>query len=126
MNKIPLHILRLGLGITFLWISLMIFQNPEAWSGYIKPWVANLLLLPINQVMIGNAFLDMIIGLLLLCNFFTWQAATLGTIHLVGVLVVSGITDITVRDIGLLAASLALMISFLPDNIYKKIYSDKI
>lgn len=39
------------------------------------------------------------------------------TLHLIIVLTVSGITDITVRDIGLLAAMLALIIDSLPQNI---------
>ena len=123
MDKISLHILRIGLGITFLWIGWMIFQNPEAWGGYMKPWATDLLLFPISQMMIGNAFLDMMVGILLICNLFTWQAALLGTIHLIGVLVVSGITDITVRDIGLLGAVICLMINFLPENVYKRIFS---
>ena len=100
--------------ITFLWIGILIFQNPEAWGGYLQPWVANLLPVPLYQAMVGTAILDMAIGALLLLNFLTWFAALVGAAHLVTVLIASGITEITARDIGLLAGAMALMIDALP------------
>jgi hypothetical protein len=65
--------------------------------------------------------LDIVIGFLLLVDFLTWLAALLGAIHLIIVLAVSGITDITVRDIGLLAAALAIVIDSLPQSIISRI-----
>jgi hypothetical protein len=65
--------------------------------------------------------LDIIIGAFLLINFLSRFAALVGVIHLVIVLAVSGITDITVRDIGLLVAALALMIDSLPQWVLNKI-----
>ncbi|MEK7107874.1 MAG: DoxX family membrane protein [Patescibacteria group bacterium] len=114
MKSAAFHFLRVGLAITFLWIGILIFKNPEAWSGYLQPWAAGLLPIPMAQVMIGTAILDIIIGVFLLIDFLPWLAAFVGAVHLVIVLTVSGITDITVRDIGLLAAMLALMIDSLP------------
>jgi hypothetical protein len=64
--------------------------------------------------MIGTAILDIIIGAFLLFDFFPWLAAAVGAIHLIVVLTVGGITDVTVRDIGLLAAALAIMVESLP------------
>ena len=121
MQKTSFHILRVGLAITFLWIGVLIFKQPEAWSGYLQPWAAGLLPLPIVQAMIGTAILDIVIGVLLLIDYLTWLAALLGAGHLIIVLTVSGITDITVRDIGLLAATLALMISSLPQLLINRI-----
>lgn len=117
MKKTSFHVLRVGLAITFLWIGILILKNPEAWSGYLQPWAAGLLPIPISQAMLGTAILDIIIGALLLVDFLTWLAALVGAIHLVIVLTVSGITDITVRDIGLLVATLALMIDSLPQKL---------
>lgn len=116
MNKASFHILRVGLAITFLWIGVLIFKQPEAWGGYLMPWAAGLLPIPIEQAMIGTAVLDIVIGILLLFDYFVWLAALVGTIHLIIILIVSGITDITVRDIGILAATIALMGSSLPKN----------
>lgn len=121
MRKSSYHILRVGLAITFLWVGVLILQNPEAWGGYLRPWASKLLLMPIEQAMIGTAILDIAVGFFLLIDYFTWLAALVGAIHLVIVLAVSGITDITARDIGLLAAALAILIDSLPQTIVNKI-----
>lgn len=120
MTKAGFHILRVGLGVTFLWIGVLIFKQPEAWGGYLQPWAAGLLPVPLSQVMIGTAILDIIIGFLFLVDTFTWLAALLAIFHLIIVLTVSGITDITVRDIAILAAALAVFLDSLPKNFLDK------
>lgn len=110
MSKLAYHILRIGLAITFLWIGILIFRNPEDWGGYLQPWVAKLIPVPLTQAMMGTAILDITIGFLLLIDVLTWLVATIGVIHLIIVLSVSGINAITVRDIGLLSSALALAI----------------
>lgn len=127
MNKSSFHILRVGLAITFIWIGILILKSPESWGGYLQPWAFNLLInflhVPLQQAMIGTAFLDIIIGSLFLIDWMIWIAGLLAALHLATVLTVSGITDITVRDIGLLSAALALMIESLPfyvKSIFKR------
>ena len=121
MNKTSFHILRVGLAITFLWIGVLIFKEPEAWGGYLMPWAANLLPIPIREAMIGTAILDVVIGILLLIDSFIWLAALAGAIHLIIVLAVTGITDVTVRDIGILAAMIALMVDSLSKTFIDKV-----
>ena len=121
MNKISFNILRIGLAITFLWIGILIFKDPEAWGGYLSQWVVELLPMPIKEIMLGTAILDMAIGIFLLVNSFVWIAAGVGAIHLIIILIVTGITDITVRDIGILAGMIALMVDSLPANFIEKI-----
>ena len=123
MKKTSFHILRVGLAITFLWIGILIFKQPEAWGGYLAPWAINLLPVSLEQAMIGTAILDIVIGVLFLFDFWVWFAALVGAVHLIIVLTVSGITDITVRDIGILAAAVALMTETWPENfisVFKK------
>ncbi len=121
MKKSAYHILRIGLAITFLWIGILIFREPEAWGGYLKPWAAGLLPIPLKQAMIGTAILDIAIGFLLLVNVLTWLAALIGAIHLVIVLTASGINAITIRDIGLLASCLAISVSSWPKLTTKRL-----
>ncbi|MEK7175072.1 MAG: hypothetical protein AAB722_01930 [Patescibacteria group bacterium] len=111
-----LFILRLGLAVTFVWIGFMIWQNPETWGGYIKPWAADLIPVPLEQAMKSTAVLDVVIGLMFLARPLVWLGGILGTLHLIIVLITSGITDITVRDIGLLSATLFLTLSYLLKN----------
>lgn len=110
------------MAITFLWIGVLIFREPDAWGGYLEPWAANLLPIPLREAMIGTALLDSVIGLFLLIDVLTWLAALVGALHLGIVLTVSGINAITVRDIGLLTALIALMVTAWPDkfNFWKK------
>jgi hypothetical protein len=123
MSKTSFHILRVGLAITFLWIGILILKQPEAWGGYIAPWAARLLPVPIEQAMMGTAVLDIVIGIFLLVDSFVWIAAGVAALHLVLILTVSGITDITVRDIGILAAALALMADTLPKDFIRSFIS---
>ena len=124
MTKTSFHILRVGVAITFLWIGVLIFKQPEAWAGYIAPWAMKLLPVSIERAMMSTAVLDIVIGFFLLIDSFVWIAALVGSIHLIIVLTVSGITDITVRDIGLLTATIALMIDTLP--FFKNTENEKI
>jgi len=111
------HVLRVGIAITFLWIGVLIFREPEIWGLYIQPWAADLLPVSLKEVMIGTAILDVVIGLFLLVDVLVWLAALLGVSHLSIVLITSGINAITVRDLGLLAATLALVAQAWPDSL---------
>jgi len=121
MSKISFHVLRIGTAITFLWIGVLIFQHPEAWGGYINPWMLEFMPMPIRDVMLGTAGLDMVIGALLLTNSLVWFAALIGASHLIIVLIASGINEGTVRDIAILSGAIALMIDSIPEKITDKI-----
>jgi uncharacterized membrane protein YphA (DoxX/SURF4 family) len=116
-NKLALTVLRITLGITFIWIGILIIQNPEAWGGYIQPWAAKLLPLPLKEMMVGTGVLDIVIGFFIVTNILTWLAGLIGAIHLVIVLITSGINSITVRDIGLLGAAVAVSLATWPKNL---------
>ena len=73
-----------------------------------------LLPISITQAMMGTAVLDITVGVLLLAGIFTYIVALVGALHIAVVLIVSGVTDITVRDLGLFAGMLALTLSSLP------------
>lgn len=88
-----------------------------AWGGYVQPWAFRLLPIPLIQIMMGTAILDSIIGVLLLLNTLTCLVALIGAVHIVTVLIVSGITDVTVRDIAILYCSAALAVETLPQSV---------
>lgn len=122
MNKLSLHILRLSLGITFFWIGIMILKDPVSWTGFIKPWVRNLIPIPPEKIMFNTAILDIVIGIFLILNIHslaTWLAALFGSLHLVAVLLATGIDEVTVRDIGLLGGTISLLITLLPEKFKK-------
>lgn len=111
MKNASLQILRVGTAVTFLWIGVLILREPEAWGGLIQSRMAVFLPFSLKFLMTGTAVLDILVGFLLLINRFTWQAALLGSFHLLAVLAVSGINAITVRDLGLLSGTIAIFAS---------------
>jgi len=110
LSSIAYNALRLGLAITFIWIGVLIVLDPVAWGAFLKPWAIELLPLPLVTIVMATGILDIIIGGLLLFNFFPALAAAIGAIHLAGILITSGVDAVTVRDIGLLGATIALSI----------------
>lgn len=114
MTRSAFHILRVGMAITFLWIGVLILREPDVWGSLVHPWVAELLPTSLHTAMIGTAFLDLAIGLFLLLDVLTLPAAVVGFLHILIVLVALGITVVTVRDIGLGAALVALILDSWP------------
>ena len=121
MKKSSFHILRVGMAITFLWIGILIFKNPEAWGGFVQPWVVDLLPMSLTDAMMGTAVLDIVIGALLLVDILTPWAALVGAGHLLIVLLVSGINDVTVRDIAIFTGAFALFNDSLPEAMIVKL-----
>lgn len=107
-------ILRFTLAITFAWVGYLILQNPEAWAGYMHDWATELLPLPVVTMMQITAVADIAIGAMFLIAPLVWIGGLLGGLHMLVILVTSGITDITVRDIAILGACVALMLDSWP------------
>ncbi len=118
-QKAAYHVLRVTLGITFIWVSVMIFQEPVFWSGFIDPWAASLIPIDLETMMKITAGLDLLIGLLLIADKWTWIVSLIASLHLLTILIGSGIDTITVRDIGLFGATAALMFVAAPTKIFK-------
>lgn len=119
------NILRVGIGITFLWVGILIVKEPLAWGSYLQPWAENLLIIPLKQVMLATAVLDLAVGLLLIVNILSWLAALVGAAHLTIVLITAGIDKITVRDIGLLAGVIALIVNDYPAGLFGFLSNEK-
>lgn len=114
MHKSSVIILRIGLAITFIWIGMLILKQPAEWGAFIQPWAVKFIPVSITQLMIGTGALDILIGILLLTGSFVWLVALVAALHLIAILIASGVTSVTIRDVGLLAASLALLIDSWP------------
>ena len=96
----------------------MVLKDPEGWAAFIKPWVIDLIPVPIAQFMIGTGVLDIAIGILLMFDTTLMIGSLLGTLHLITVLLGSGVNSVTVRDIAILTSVFSAFIESLP-NKYK-------
>ncbi len=108
LKKKAVLILRVGLALTFIGVGVLILTESEGWAGHLPAWITQLLLFEPARLMLAVGALDVIIGLALMAERTAWLAAQVGSIHLIIVLLVAGLNHETVRDIGLLAGTLAL------------------
>jgi len=104
-------VMRLGLAFVFGWFGIDKFVHPSAWYGWIPAWLGGV---PQNPFLYALGAVEVILALLLLAGRFARFAALACAVFLVGVVVNFGITEITVRDIGLIALALAIAMS--PDH----------
>lgn len=100
--------LRVGLGLVFLWIGIDIFRSPENWLGFVPATLP--LGLDRELALSLNGVLDIVLGVLFLSNQLIHVAAFLAVLHLLGILVTQGVNAIIIRDVGLLGASISLLL----------------
>lgn len=114
MTILPIIILRIGLGITFVLSGILILKDEDKWTHMLPEWFVKYIP-SARSFMIITAWSDLILGAWLLSGYFTGIAASLAALHLIGVLIVSGKDEFheVYRDIGLLFASVALAVYFL-------------
>ena len=114
-EKYSMFVIRIGLAIVFLLFGIDKFINPELWFGYVPNFILQLTPLSLNLFIFLLGILEAIIGLFLLLGFLTRITAIIAAILLLGVIFTVGYNEITVRDIGLLAMAISLIIT--KDNI---------
>lgn len=101
------NFLTWGLGIVFLWIGLDILQHPDTWIGYLPATLPIGLSKELALQM--NGVLDVAIGVLLIMNWWPKIVAAIAAFHLLGILATQGLDSVLIRDVGLLGASLSLL-----------------
>lgn len=114
MIELPVFILRIGIGLTFFLTGVLILSSNDKWVHMLPGWFLRLVKSP-RAFMIGTAIGDIAIGLWLMSGYFAGIGAVIASLHLLGVLVVSGKHEFheVYRDIGLLMASMALALLLL-------------
>lgn len=104
---LPYLFLRWGLGITFIWIGIDIFRNPQNWIGFLPNQV------PFDIAREGalraGGFFDVAIGILLIVRFMPKIVGLLASIHLLGIIIMNSLDAVIIRDVGLLGASMAIL-----------------
>ncbi len=102
----PVFVIRVGLGLTFLYASLHMFMDPVAWLPFIPHWVGSIIN-PQTFLIIHSTF-ELIFAVLLLWGTFLPAVSLLAFLDFVSILIFYGVDDLTFRDFGLAMAALAL------------------
>jgi len=122
MNSTASHILRVGLGITFIVIGFVVWLAPEAWGSFVQPWAVKFMPGGLVATMKNTAILDIVLGSWMLTNRAVWIPALIATLHLLVILITTTTTGLIIeRDIGLFFAALALFFATAPKKICEKL-----
>lgn len=105
--KYSSFILRIGLGLIFLYFSIQQMMNPEAWASFVPQWIEENIV-SANKAVIFNSIFELCFGILLILGLYTRVTALLLGIHLLVISFSIGFNPVGVRDFGLAIASLSL------------------
>ena len=110
--------MRLGLAAVFIWFGVDKFLNPQYW---LSAWIPQSALSVASKVGISgmdvvyaSGVFELLVGASILSNIFIKIFSVLALIFLVVVLFTFGISEVLIRDIGLMGGFLSLL--FWPEN----------
>lgn len=115
----PVWFLRLGLGLMYLYSGLDIVRHPSSWHWAVTQFPDWLEKIPnsigIDRFLTGQGIAELIFAAVLIIpfmpRFLVRLVAFLSVLEMAAILVFVGVDAITFRDIGLLGAALALLVS---------------
>jgi uncharacterized membrane protein YphA (DoxX/SURF4 family) len=108
-SQLAALVLRLGLAFIFAYAGISSFLNPVEWAGYLPAFASAVVSATvIVQVM---AVVETALAVWLVSGVYLFYAALVGTLILAGITVTNlNVLIITFRDVGLVAAALALVL----------------
>ncbi|MBI4158198.1 MAG: DoxX family membrane protein [Candidatus Yanofskybacteria bacterium] len=105
--------LRLGLATVFIWFGVDKFLHPEYW---LSSWIPQSALLFASRVGISgmdvvyaSGVFELLVGTSVLSNIFIKIFSILAIVFLVTTLFIFGISEVLIRDMGLIGGFLALL-----------------
>lgn len=110
-KELPLIFLISGLAFVFARFGIDKFVHPTIWIGFLPPWMDGLAGIPNTLwiLLIGGLELLFAVMIVIPVRRIRQAGAALMALHLLGIVSQMGWNDVTVRDIGLLLSSLALL-----------------
>lgn len=105
----PIMLLRLGLGLVFLYAGLHALIDPLSWIGFVPQWVGRIM--PPATFLTIHSIFELALGAALLIFERALPATSLlAALDLAAILLLYGVDDATFRDFGLVMMALALFL----------------
>ncbi|MEK7139053.1 MAG: DoxX family membrane protein [Patescibacteria group bacterium] len=105
--------LRLGLSAVFIWFGIDKFINPQYW---LSAWVPQDILQIVSRLGINgldiiyvSGVFELLVGVGVLSNMFTKTFSFLAILFLSTIFLTFGISEVIIRDLGLIGGFLALL-----------------
>lgn len=108
-NSLGLLILRIGIGLVFLLFGIDKLANPSHWVIYIPADFGHDLDLDMRLVLKFQGMVELLTGIHMLAGLQTRVAASAAAVILLLIIFFLGWDPVTIRDLGLLGACLALV-----------------
>jgi len=109
-HDLPKVILRIALSLVFIYFGLQQVISPDSWTSFIPHFLTTSFLSANNLVMM-NAFGELVLGLMLLFGIYTRFSSILLSIHLILISFSLGLSPIGVRDFGLAIATFVVFLN---------------
>lgn len=112
----PAWILRITLGLMYIYSGYDLFANPQHWYGFVPQGFSRAIapIISVDIYLRMQGIGEFIMGLLFLAWFGGKRgvlvASALASLEMILILIFVGVDPITFRDIGLLGAALALLV----------------
>ena len=119
----PEWMLRLGLGLMYLYSGYDLMVKPMHWYGFVPRWFSQAVgpLISVEGYLRLQGLGELVIGLLFIAWFLgrSWVrfASVLAVAEMAMILLFVGIDPITFRDIGLLGAAVALLVMTFKNSV---------
>jgi uncharacterized membrane protein YphA (DoxX/SURF4 family) len=107
-RKIAPAVVRIGLGLVFIWFGFQQLIDAGAWLGYVPPIVIALLHINVTTLVHFNGAFELVFGIALALGLFVRTTALLLALHIADIMLIVGYTSIGVRDFGLTAAAFSI------------------
>ncbi len=102
--------LRIGLAVVFFYAAISSFLSPNDWSGYLPAFLREII--PANVLLLIFSVVEVILAIWLLTGVYVRFAALVCVVMLLGIVISNfSLLPISFRDIGLMFAALALVVS---------------
>jgi uncharacterized membrane protein YphA (DoxX/SURF4 family) len=107
-------VLRIGLALVFLWFGIEKFIQPQYWlDAWMPSWAVSMTVAvratPTELVYLIGMF-EVLVAASLVTGFFMRVFATIAAAYLVVVVATHGLNEVLVRDVGLVAGLISLVI----------------
>ncbi len=122
----PAWLLRIGLGLMYVYSGVSLIRHPYDWQGFLPPWFGELVsrFLPLETYLALQGTGELVMAAIFLLPFMPLiavrVAAIAAALEFAGILLLTGLDLITFRDIGLLGAAFGLFLITLPDRPYSR------
>ena len=106
--------IRTGLALVFLWFGIDKFIQPQYWiDAWMPQWAqhgAQVVGMSAMDAVFLVGIFEVLVAVSFVTGFFTRAFSAAAIVFLIGTLAVHGLDEVMVRDIGLIAALVALVI----------------